>query len=180
MKRIICFLVLILSVISFVSCSEEDLRERYREKVEKFSFSETHTGKGSLAFTIDGTKVYQNTSVLWWGGRQISYYRKLTEKDQIEIFSLLNNNIFYSIRFVFPSEELKADATIHPDVELKYFSEGNNLQYVIVYDAIINITYCENDIISGRFTLEGEYADSSGKVHIVDVTDGIFDLKRKG
>lgn len=176
MRRLNYVLFLILSVISFVSCSDEDLREMIGAHENEISFSETHTGKGSLAFTVEGVKVHQSRGG-YLGGIRLAYYREHTERDQIEIFSMLNSNIFYTIRFVFPSDELKAAATIRPDVELTYFPEGNNLQCVTVNDAIINITYCENSIISGRFMLDGEYADSTGEVHIIDITDGIFDLK---
>ena len=78
---------------------------------------------------------------------------------------MLNNNTFYCFRFVFSSEGLKADATNHPDVKLRYFYKTNDLQSVTVHDATIDITYCKNNIISGRFTPDGEYANSTGSAH---------------
>ena len=182
MKRIICFLVLIVSGIFFISCTEEGW-VKLRAYWEERSFSETHTGKGTLAFTAEGMKVHQSMPYFMPPG---TAYWTIIGDNQIKIMAFLNNKAFHDISLVFPAEELKTDAIIHPEADLRYFyktkPQANNplrlrlYDNVTVSDAVINITFYEKDIISGRFTLEGEYADSTGKFHVVDIKDGIFDL----
>lgn len=191
MKRLL-YLVIILPLM--LSCSEEDLKQLIKKSLFSpegtIASEETYLGKGTFAFTLDGEWIYQCSSSM--KHYRAARYSADPENNKITIYTV-PRNVFSEIYLYFSSDQLVQNTTFVPEAKLTYLFlpsivekkenepigkmvRKEEYRDVTIFESTLTINYCQDDIIAGRFTLKGEYADSTGKVHDVDIKDGIFDV----
>lgn len=162
------------------SCAKESI----------ISFSETTLGKNTLAFTIEGIKIYQETCY-HYHERYARYYED-SDSGIIRIHADLTSNHFPEIDLSFPAYQVSAITSFAPKVEMTYeflppiyephehggghLTRSPEYRSISITESNIEIRYFDNNILAGRFSLKGEYADSLGNIHPVVIDDGIFDV----
>ncbi|MBP5218943.1 MAG: hypothetical protein J6Z47_08360 [Bacteroidales bacterium] len=166
-------------------------------------FKETSTGRNVLSFTLNKEKVYQQISGGIPSSYPLQRHATYKEEGgNIIISAQLHHKCFSYISFTVPAEKVTEGADLKPSVEFEYLYlpqiahwgepesgpgyTGTPLiidrkaQYrkVTVKSSSLSIRKWAEDekILSGNFEMTGQYADSTGKVHKFQVSDGMFDV----
>ena len=194
-------LLLFIAVI-FTSCEKDvmtfaddiyNLGRLANPSTEEYAFWATQSGKNTLAFTMDGKKIYQRRAHGYlFSGKGLAYFQIKDDQASIDIHADLKPEEFPFIDFSFPADQLEQGATIAPVIDFQYVylpeiyernSEGRivkvreaEFRSFDMEETSMRFTHCEDKIISGFFTFVGSYTDSIGTVHRVNVTDGVFDV----
>ena len=183
--RILRFLLLIAGLLSIVSCEDP--------------FEKTTKGRNTLAFILNNKKIYCDTYYII--NFRVGYY--FDDKDNlISIQAYLDSEDFPFLSIKIPSDYIETGSTLKPKVKLEYLylpsiynhtydSSGKTISLKLVREAeyrsvdvsasSLHVRMWDKDsgVLAGDFSFKGEYADSLGKIHTVNVTDGVFDIKHQ-
>ncbi len=166
-------------------------------------FKETSTGRNVLSFTLNKEKVYQQISGGVPSYAPLMRHATYKEEDgNIIVSARLHHKCFSFISFTVPADKVTESAELTPSVVFEYLylpqiahwgapetgpgytatplviDRKAEYRKLTVKSSTLSIRKWAEDekILSGNFTMTGQYSDSTGKVHKFRVTDGMFDV----
>lgn len=165
-------------------------------------FKKTTSGRNTLAFTLNGTKIYQDVTRNWLSIKKWAWLVEAHGADDVlMVQALLDNSKIPFIAFSLPKAQVEPGNGIIPEVYLyfeylpelthrvEYEYNGNTHTRLVIdrqteyHKAIIKEAYvfirfwnAKNHILSGDFTIKGEMELCDGSVTPFVINDGVFDV----